>query len=506
MGCFPWEIPSHLKDIIFCDGKNLTVLYCHCITISSRSNQVTVGQCSQMCRLGKCYCSLYTKLETWSNLTNLNSKVCGLYSRTGQLCGDCMKGYGAPIYSYSMVCAKCDENMVLRNSLKYLSAAFLPVTAFYLMCIVLKISISSGLMTSYVLISQVYTIPDVIETVLSPSTHPTLGIKILVSFYSIWNMDIFRAVYSSFCLHPSLNTMHTIAFDYLIALYPLAFIILTYLMVSLCDMVKPKLPRHMFLNVGLKFEFRVSMITAFTTFLVLSYTKILGTSFRLLSPSYVYNIMNGNRSLYLYDEGEIPYFGEEHLPFGILAIVMTATCNVFPVILLVLYPTSCFRTRVNSHTLSAFMDAFQGCYRHHPRDCRYFAAIHFVFRAVIFVLLQLTRNSLFIPMAGLSYLVLTCIVIIVKPYQSSWLNYAEIFLYMVTALNCFSLYFSYYYMRLIKPYLSDSKFILAVPASLMFFISTCYGIVLLLCISMPTQLTKRLFQWCIIKCRAHVPK
>jgi len=359
IGCLPWEIPSHLKDIIYCDGNHLTILYCHCITLS-RSNQVMVGQCTQMCRLGKQSCSLYTTLQT-QNLTGLNNEICGLYNRTGQLCGDCLKGYGSPIFSYSMVCAKCEEKMFLLNLLKYLSAAFLPLTAFYLMCIILKIYISSGIMTSYVLVSQVYTLPDVLQVVLSPSTHPTLSLKLLISFYSFWNIDIFRALYTPFCLHPSLNTMHTIAFDYLIALYPMVLILVTYQVVSFHDRMKPLIPR-VFFNIMLKCKFQVSIIKIFATFLVLSYNKILSTSFSLLVPTYVYNSMNKSRFLYLFKDDEILYFGKEHLPFAILAIVMVTVCNVLPVVLLIIYPTRFIQSRTNSHTLHAFMDTFQGCY------------------------------------------------------------------------------------------------------------------------------------------------
>ena len=479
-----------LRGVVHC-GDHLAILYCNCITYS-KSNQITVGKCMQMCRQGSHSCSLYTRIET-INVTMLNDEVCGPFNRTGQLCGDCIDGCGSPVYSYSMVCAECKESMFKYNLLKYWAVAFLSTTWLYLACMMLNIPISSGIMVSYVLISQIYTIPDVMEAVISPSTDSTLGIKILISFYSVWNMDIFRAVYTPFCLHPSLSTMHTIALDYLIALYPALLMLLTYLTVSLYDNYK-HIILHFYNATGREWNLRGSLINTFATFFVLSYVKIMTTSFKLLSPAYVYT-MNGNRSLYLFNAGEVPYFSREHLPFGILAIVMVMFCNVLPVVLLLVYPTTFFQSKISNQTLTTFMDAFQGCYRHHPRDCRYFSAVYFIFRAAVLLQLLLTKDSLFLALAGLSFIILTSLVIIVKPYKRSYVNYAEIFLYMVSALFYLSMFMSYYYVRLIKPKLSDYKPILVIPVNLLFFIITSYGILLITYMVAPKELTKFLVSY-----------
>ena len=57
-------------------------------------------------------------------------------------------------------------------------------------------------------------------------------------------------------------------------------------------------------------------------------------------------------------DATIEYFGEEHLPYGVLAVF---------VILLLLYLMRCFQRYLHCcgvrwHALPIFIDAFQGCY------------------------------------------------------------------------------------------------------------------------------------------------
>ena len=58
--------------------------------------------------------------------------------------------------------------------------------------------------------------------------------------------------------------------------------------------------------------------------------------------------------------------------------------DILPMVLLFLYLCGWFRKCLSccgasNHVLHTFMEAFQGCYRHQPRDCRYFAALNFIY-------------------------------------------------------------------------------------------------------------------------------
>jgi len=72
--------------------------------------------------------------------------------------------------------------------------------------------------------------------------------------------------------------------------------------------------------------------------------------------------------LYLFYDEELQYFWEEHLPYAILAVIITLVFNILPLLLLLLYPFQCFQQclstcRLRWHGLPIFIDAFQGCYK-----------------------------------------------------------------------------------------------------------------------------------------------
>ena len=66
--------------------------------------------------------------------------VCKYYNRVGQLCGECDKNYTLPVYSYYLGCVKCEDYRY--GWVKFITAAFLPLTIFYIMVIVLRIIFS----------------------------------------------------------------------------------------------------------------------------------------------------------------------------------------------------------------------------------------------------------------------------------------------------------------------------------------------------------------------------
>ena len=104
-------------------------------------------------------------------------------------------------------------------------------------------------------------------------------------------------------------------------------------------------------------------------------------SFDLLIPTHVYNMNGSVVGIYLYYDASIEYFGNEHLPYAILAAFLVLIFIIFPILLLLLYPMQCCQKclghcRVRWHALHTFIDAFQGCFKdgaNGTRDCRYFA-------------------------------------------------------------------------------------------------------------------------------------
>ena len=97
------------------------------------------------------------------------------------------------------------------------------------------------------------------------------------TFLGIWNLDFFRLVYTPFCLQPHTNTLDVLALDYLVAVYPLLLITLSYLLVLLYDrnvrlivcLWKPFLP--LFIKFRRQWNIRNSLVEVFATFFLLVY-------------------------------------------------------------------------------------------------------------------------------------------------------------------------------------------------------------------------------------------
>ena len=109
------------------------------------------------------------------------------------------------------------------------------------------------------------------------------------------NLDFFRLVYTPFCLQPHTNTPHVLALDYVVAVYPLLLITLSYLLVLLYDrnvrlivcLWKPFLP--LFIKFRRQWNIKNSLVEVFATFFLLSYVKILSVSVDLLVPVLLYD-------------------------------------------------------------------------------------------------------------------------------------------------------------------------------------------------------------------------
>ena len=148
-----------------------------------------------------------------------------------------------------------------------------------------------------------------------------------------------------------MGPLPTLALDYAIVVYPILLMVFTYLLIVLYDrnyrvitaMWRPF--RVLFSYYRRNWDVRTSVIDSYATFFLLSNVKFLSVSFDLLVPTRVYELHQHhyNYSLGLYYAADIEYFGSEHLPYGILAIIMCLFFVILPVTTLALYPFSFFQ-------------------------------------------------------------------------------------------------------------------------------------------------------------------
>ena len=187
-----------------------------------------------------------------------------------------------------------------------------------------------------------------------------------------------------------------------------------------------------------------SLINAFATFLLLSYVKILDTSFAFLFPVYVYNIHDRSKR-YLFYDGTVEYFGPEYLPFAILAVAVVLVFNIFPLLLLLLYPCQCFQRCLNhynihSQVLHTFMDVFQGSYKdgsNGTRDCRWFTSLYLMLRIAVLMVYAI-NNEFALHIAILILLVPIFLTATFHPHKSPIHNITDIFLLLILISICIS--------------------------------------------------------------------
>ena len=84
-------------------------------------------------------------------------------------------------------------------------------------------------------------------------------------------------------------------------------------------------------------DIRTSIIDSFTTFFLLSYVKVLNMTTDLLVPTVVYKLDSSTPTVGLYYSPGISYFGDEHRPYAILAVIMFIFFTIIPALTLLLY-------------------------------------------------------------------------------------------------------------------------------------------------------------------------
>lgn len=426
--CVCGEIPYSLLQ---CDsGNKIGLLACNCATFNEKEGTLEVGKCLYNCRTEN-----YDVQTLSNNLAKLDVEVCGKdFNRTDTLCGKCKEGHYPLAYSYDMNCVKCPNSWT--NWLKYFAVAYIPLTVFYFVIILFHVNVTSSFLTGFVTCCQTLSFPVTLRAIIMYSSeHSSIDamVRWVNVFFSIWNLDFFRSLELNICLHTS--TFQSLALDLAICIYPLLLILITYLAIHLyginfrpCVVIWRPLSRflHLFRST---LEIRTSLIDAFATFFFLSHVKFLSVSFDLLVPVDVYMLNSEGTvtpSRRLYYDASVVYFGEEHRPYAITAIMVLILFVMLPLLLMILYPFRWFQTILNFfnfrwYILHTFVDAFYGCYKDgtepNSRDCRWFAPLFFLCRIFILSIANYFLNITYYTIVLMFLVPYIILLIVIKPFK-----------------------------------------------------------------------------------------
>ena len=469
--CPSWFVPDNTsstgclcynsREEVKC-GSDFTLLHLgFCMTYDNTTETTEYGPCPYLAHYNTADVDhlFYTRLP--HNVSLLNQFMCGPLNREGPLCERCKDGYGTALYSYTLECSKCwghGYGWVL-----YYLLEFIPITVLYLLVVVFHIQATSSPLSALVFMSQivVYTIrlnvPLHMYIENEVTGFPYVAMKVLLVLCGIWSLDFFRSVIPPFCVSSNIKTIHALALEYLVAFYPIFLILITYVCIKLHDnnfrpvvwLWKP-FHRH-FTHLRRRWDSRASIVNAFTTFMLLSFSKILFVTFTLLYTFSIRYNDSHERKCVMYYSPTVGCYTKEHSRFAAIAICVLVVFIISPTILLILYPTRLFGRCVSCcgfrkwHALHMFVESFQGEYKDGTNgtwDFRMVSASFLILRILI-VASFIPHHYAFWPSSEQRCVVLISVCgfyATTRPYKSNFRNNVDILILVLLAILLLTFY------------------------------------------------------------------
>ena len=398
------------------------------------------------------------------NLSDLDAVMCDPFNRQGMLCSSCKPGYGIAVYSFGYPCAKCDAK--IGSLFLYIMLETIPVTIFYVIVILFRVRATVPPLMGLVFLSNTamntLRFRTFIRTALiySPSYPIRIAWTCFAFLSGIWRLDFLRGLLPPFCISEKLTNIDAALLEYVSAFYPLLLVLVTFIAIELHGynvriIVWLWKPFHRFFA-GFRrtWDVRYSIVNAFSTFLLLSYSKILTTSFRLLYQTSIHNVNETVVGTGLHIDPTVQAFGSGlQSAISVAALFVIVVFSVLPLLLLLLYPTRPFQAMLRccacraKHAISLFVDTYQGCLKdgsNGTRDYRYVSALHFILRFYLLCIyireMALLVNGVTVIIAGLVFIAISIFMVIFKPYKLSQANYSEFATFFVLGTTSIFLY------------------------------------------------------------------
>ena len=290
------ECGSHIHGAVLCNDttNDVSLLDCHCMTLNDETGQFEAGKCFIGCdHMAVRHPQSHKDHNSVpKDPSKLNKWMCKSLKMNGTMCGNCLPGYNRRVYSYDLSCYQCSSSQ-FQNITRFMAAAFGPLTLFYVIVVVFKISATSPKLSSHVIFSQWMAEPLSARVVLLVvEEYPKIDVlaQTLAAAYGVWNLDFFRTLYGPICLDVSL--LLTLALDYTAAFYSMFLIIVTYLLIELHSRnfrVIVYLWKHIEYILSFfedNWSMQASMVNVFSTFFLLSYVKLVSVSLYLADSNH----------------------------------------------------------------------------------------------------------------------------------------------------------------------------------------------------------------------------
>ena len=343
------------------------------------------------------------------NQDELDEVICN--GRQGILCGKCRNGTTVYIHSRTFKCGNTDKCGI--GPLLFLLAEIIPITAIFLVLILLKIKLTTGGLTGFIFFAQMYESVHIeLEGYIKDGiTYNYRAFHHLV--YQFFNFDFAELDDLSFCLSENITALDVLALKYAVSLYALMLVLITVFLIRLCSRF-----RFAKCNFG-----SYSIMQVISTFIVIVYSKCTLVSFSILFYQNLYHEKTSVVRVVAL-QGTMEYFGRSHLPYAIAALLVLFFFILPLPLLLLFYPLSNkvvswlglddnYLVRLASRLVPMFkllplFDCFQGTFKD---NYRFFSGLYFIFRVSIL-------SSLFAPGISLVYFIVTMQLIVMLTFHT----------------------------------------------------------------------------------------
>ena len=281
-----------------------------------------------------------------------------------------------------------------------------------------------------------------------PQYEKSFLFNINLLLYGPWNLDFIRYVLPPFCFSRGMTLMYKIFLGYVSILYPLCLIFLTWVCIELhgrnfTPIVHLLSPLCKCLGkIRRDWSKKRDIIDVFSACFILSYSKLMYQVAVCFACQKVTKLHpHGHWSIkYIMEyNSNVVCDRSKYFATAVPALLSLCVFNILPALLIVLYPFKKFRSclskcRLDSLSLSTFMDKFHGCYRNGldgGKDMRSFAGLYFFLRFLPFLYYPFELYK--IPISFGMYLVLiflitTLVVAVVRPYKETYMNVFDVIL------------------------------------------------------------------------------
>ena len=296
---------------------------------------------------------VYTLLPNNSQV--LNKVLCRPNNREGFLCQNCIEDHGPT--PYSAKCANCKGKSLAITIAQYLTLKLLPITFLFFMISLFQVNITQGYLFGYIIFCQGHSITVSVmkqfyQLILNEIRNYRWILDGSLFISEFWVMD-YSQFFGDFCISSSFNSLNIYYLNYISVVYPLLLMFISYLFIELhARNFRPVIyiwkPFSVCFVKIRRLSATDSIIHAYATLLILSFSSLNYNSFELLRVTNVYYSNRTQTIGVLYHRPSIVTYTYQHIIQYSFVMVILFLLGIIPTLLLCIYSIKILRRKINN--------------------------------------------------------------------------------------------------------------------------------------------------------------